>query len=332
MRPTACALVAAAVLLLLPAACGGDGEASSTLEEARLLRQSGSYSQALLMYEDAVARGDSQPEVLLEMAETAVLAAQAERSTLYRQKAVEALALLTESPGETDGLVIGELWRRLAWEMVRNGDSLQAFQCLENALDLGSQGGFEEEWLLRGTYAGDHLQSLTDLPDSLAGTPTADSILSVAAEEFIVELDRVPMTRTDLRTDVLKAKADLLPFTGRREDELGVLTELDRLGEIEAGDRQRRIQLLIEVAQQDIEAGREMMARDRLLEVWGSEFAGERIEAAYELGLMSEAEGDPQEALQWYRSACNAARGSTAPIAAMARAKRDSLVYETGLE
>ncbi|MCK4807864.1 MAG: hypothetical protein KAT09_09465, partial [Candidatus Aegiribacteria sp.] len=225
------------LLVLVSAGCGGAETAGNTLEEARLLRQSGNYVQAVMLFEEAVAHGDSQPELLLDYAETAVLAAQSERSTLYRQKAKVAVTLLSDNYGDIDLREIGELWRRLAWEMARNSDSLQAFYCFENALNYEIQDIFESEWLFRGIFAGNHLELLAAIPDTIAGSAAADSILTITAEIFLVELDRIPRSRTDLRENILRAKAALLPYTSRTEQELAVLTELDRLGGIQPDAR-----------------------------------------------------------------------------------------------
>lgn len=314
--------------LLAVFGCGDGPETSDAAEEARLLRQSGNYVQALMLFEEAVAMGDSQPLLLLDYAETAVLAAQSERSTLYRQKAREAVGLLTLNPGDIDPREIGELWRRLGWEMARNADSLQAFTCFQSALEQGIQEIFESEWLFRGRYAGNHLELLTEIPDTLAGTEAADSMLNASAERFLVELDRIPRSRTDLRQDILMAKAALLPYTQRREDELAVLTELDRLGGIEPDMRLRRINLLLEAAEEDIARDRTTLARQKLLEVWDSNFSGERIEAAYILGLMEEDSGNIDNALMWYRRACGVSPGSASQAAQAAAARRDSLTYD----
>ena len=319
-------LVSAAALVLF--SCGSqESEVSDTAEEARLLRQSGNYVQAVMLFEEAVARGDSQPAVLYDYAETAVLAAQSERSSLYRQKAREAIQLLSDNPGETDPREVGELWRRLAWEMVRHTDSLQAFQCFDSALEYEIQDIFEEEWLFRGVYAGNHLELLAEVPDSLAGTETADSIMERTAEVFLVELNRIPRSRTDLREDILLAKASLLPYTQRTDDELAVLTELDRLGGIEPDARQRRINLLLQAAEKDNEEGNAILAREKLMEVWNSNFSGERTEAAYMIGLMEEENGNIDDALMWYRRACRVSPGSSTQAAVMAAARRDSLTY-----
>ena len=320
------ALFSTAVLLSVSSACD-DHPGSVSLDEARLLRQSGRYVQSVMLFEELVTRGDSQPGLLLEFAETAVLAAQAERSSLYRQKAREAVLILSEHPGDIDPREIGELWRRLAWEMVRNADSLQAFQCFEHALDYNIQERFEEEWLFRGVYAGDHLEMLSDIPDSIIGHPASDSLLSIAAEIYLVELERISRSRTDLRENILKARAALLPYTSRISEELDVLTELDRLGGIQPEERQRRIHLLLDSAEDDIGSGRGILAREKLLEVWNSNFSGERIKAAYMLGLMEEENNSLESALQWYRRACSVSPGSSSLAAGLAAARRDSLMY-----
>lgn len=318
---------AAAALFLLVAGCGGENAESDIADEARLLRRSGNYAQALMLFEEAVAMGDSQPELLLDYAETAVLAAQQERSNVYRQKARVALQLLSDTQGEAESREVGELWRRLAWEMARNSDSLQAFQCFENALSFNAREAFESEWLFRGTYAGNHLELVAEIPDTLAGSSTADSLLAAAAEKYLVELDRIPRARTDLREGILRAKALLLPYTQRRDDELAVLTELDRLGGIEPDMRQRRIELLLEAAERDIRENRSTIARQKLLEVWDSNFSGERIRAAYRLGLMEEENSNLERALMWYRRACGVSPGSSSQAALEAAARRDSLTY-----
>ncbi len=320
------ALITTAVLLSASFACDNH-PGSDSLDEARLLRQSGRYVQSVMLFEELVAQGDSQPGLLLEFAETAVLAAQAERSSLYRQKAREAVLLLSEHPGDIDPREIGELWRRLAWEMARNADSLQAFQCFEHALNYNIQEIFEEEWLFRGVYAGDHLEMLSDIPDSVIALPAGDSLLSIAAEIYLVELERISRSRTDLREDILKARAALLPYTSRIREELDVLTELDRLGGIQPEERQRRIHLLLDSAEDDIQSGRSILAREKLLEVWNSNFSGERIQAAYMLGLMAEENNSVESALQWYRRACSVSPGSSSLAASLAAARRDSLTY-----
>ena len=324
------AAVALSLFLLLPvsAGCGGGETSSDILEEARLLRQSGNYVQAVMLFEEAVARGDSQPELLLDYAETAVLAAQTERNTLYRQKAKVAVTLLSDNSGDINPREIGELWRRLAWEMARDSDSLQAFHCFENALDYEIHDTFESEWLFRGVYAGNHLELLAEIPDTLSGSAAADSILTITAEIFLVELDRIPRPRTDLREDILRAKAALLPYTSRREQELEVLTELDRLGGIQPDARLRRVRLLLCVAEADIAENRLTLAREKLLEVWNSNFSGERIESAYIFGLMEEGNGNIESALQWYRRACTVSPGSSSQFALLAAVRRDSLTYD----
>ncbi len=281
-----------------------------------------------MLFEETVARGNCQPEMLLDYAETAVLAAQSERSTLYRQKALEAITLLSDNIGDANPREIGELWRRLAWEMARNSDSLQAFQCFENALNYDVQDIFESEWLFRGIYAGSHIERLAAIPDSLSGSSAADSILTYTAEVFLVELDRIPRSRTDLREAILRAKAALLPFTLRMEEELAVLTELDRLGGIQPDARLRRINLLLNAAEEDIAENRQIIARERLLEVWNSNFSGERVQSAYMLGLMEEDDGNIENALQWYRRACSVSPGSSSQAALLAAARRDSLTYD----
>lgn len=316
------------LLIYLSAGCGGGETSGNSAEEARLLRESGNYVQAVMLFEEAVAHGDSQPELLLDYAETAVLAAQSERSTLYRQKAKVAVTLLSDNPGEINQREIGELWRRLAWEMARNSDSLQAFNCFENALNFEIQDIFESEWLFRGVFAGNHLELLATIPDTIASSDAADSILTITAEIFLVELDRIPRSRTDLREDILRAKAALLPYTSRTEQELAVLTELDRLGGIQPDARLRRIHLLLDAAQEDITENRRTLAREKLLEVWDSNFSGERIESAYMLGLMEEGSGNIESALQWYRRACSVSPGSSSQAAVLAAARRDSLTYD----
>ncbi|NOQ21674.1 MAG: hypothetical protein GQ565_03345 [Candidatus Aegiribacteria sp.] len=317
------------LLVLVSAGCGGGGETGGdTLEEARLLRQSGNYVQAVMLFEEALAHGDSQPELLLDYAETAVLAAQSERSSLYRQKARVAVTLLSDDYGDINPREIGELWRRLAWEMARNSDSLQAFYCFENALNYEIQDIFESEWLFRGVFAGNHLELLAAIPDTLAGSAAADSILTITAEIFLVELDRIPRPRTDLREEILRAKVALLPYTSRTEQELAVLTELDRLGGIQPDARLRRIHLLLDAAETDIAENRRTLAREKLLEVWNSNFSGERIESAYMLGFMEEGNGNIENALQWYRRACSVSPGSSSQFSVLAAARRDSLTYD----
>jgi len=308
--------------------CGSGNNEGNTVEEARLLRQAGNYVQAVILYEEIVSRGDSQPELLLDYAATAVLAAQSERNTLYRQKAREAVTLLSGNCNGINPREIGELWRRLAWEMARNSDSLQAFQCFENALNYDIQDIFESEWLFRSIYAGNHLEYLADIPDSLFGSPAADSLLTATAEVFLVELDRIPRSRTDLREEILRAKAALLPYTLRTDEELAVLTELDRLGGIEPDMRLRRIHLLLNAAGVDIAENRQTMAREKLLEVWDSNFSGERVQAAYMLGLMEESNGNIEDALYWYRRACGVSPGSPSQASVLAAARRDSLTYD----
>lgn len=320
-------------LCLLLAACGPgtDGERADHLEQARTLMASGRYSQALSSYEDALALLDRyDPELQLEMAEAAVLAAQAERSRSARQKAQEALEVLTRSPGEVDPRKIGELWRRLGWEMARDADSLPAYTAFGTAIDCSPElaGVFEEEWLLRGTFAARHLAAVSTVPDSLAGTPGEDSILARTAERHLMELDRIPLVRTDLRTQRLRASARLMQHVPDRwRDELQVLTELDRLGEIDPGWRHRRMELLLRTARRDLSEGQLSLARERLNEVWNSNFTGVRVEAAVLLGEMAQGAGDPQTALQWYTRACQISPGLTSQAALTAAARRDSLRY-----
>jgi len=318
-------LTASAVLL---AGCGGGGPAEDSLDQARLLFRAGQYSQALMLYQEITSTCEYDPQVQLEFAETAVLASQAERSRTYRQMALEALTVLDADRGEIDPSVIGELWRRLGWEMARDRDSLQAFGAFDRALLIdGMDQSFEEEWLLRGSYAGSHLSQVAALPDSLFGTGEGDSILAVTAERHLVELERIPLVRTDLREAVLRARAALLPYVDRPEEELDVLTELDRLGGIDPRWRHRRMELLLELAQVDIDHDRANLAREKLLEVWNSDFVGEQVEAALMLGIMSERAGDPSQALQWYRDACQVSPGLGSPAAMEAAARRDSLLY-----
>jgi len=87
------------------------------------------------------------------------------------------------------------------------------------------------------------------------------------------------------------------------------------------------MRLLLSLAGEDISAGRLALAREKLLEVWDSDFSGDRVEAAVLLGGMAEDAGRPDEALDWYRSACSAAPGLNGAAAAIAAAKRDSLLY-----
>ncbi|MEN8208027.1 MAG: hypothetical protein ABFR50_02130 [Candidatus Fermentibacteria bacterium] len=328
MTRTVIALSLFLLLFLLSAGCGDGNADRDILEEAGLLRRSGNYVQAVMLFEEAVAHGDSQPRLLLDYAETAVLAAQTERNTLYRQKAKVALTLLSDHSGDINPREIGELWRRLGWEMARDSDSLQAFHCFGSALNYDIHDVFESEWLFRGIYAGNHLELLAEIPDTLTGSAAADSILMITAEIFLVELDRIPRPRTDLREDVLRAKAALLPYTSRTEQELAVLTELDRLGGIQPDARLRRIRLLLEAAESDIAENRQTLAREKLLEVWNSNFSGERIESAYIFGLMEEENGDVESALLWYRRACTVSPGSSSQFALLAAARKDSLIFD----
>lgn len=187
---------------------------------------------------------------------------------------------------------------------------------------------FEEEWLLRGAFASWHLSTVAMVPDSLVGTPTEDSILAYSAEIHLVELDRIPLVRTDLRTPRLEARAMLIQHVPERwEDELEVLTELDRLGEIDPGWRHRRMELLLRCARNDLENGQIALARERLTEVWNSSFTGVRVDAAVLLGEMAQGAGDPQTALSWYTRACQVSPGLTSSSAITAAARRDSLRY-----
>ena len=310
-------------------ACGGEQPRSDTLEEARLLRQAGEYTHSLMLYEEALANRDSTPKLQLEYAETAVLASQAERGRMFRQKAKQALLSLEEHPEETDSTVRAELWRRLGWEMARDRDSLQAFEAFEMAMRLSDQVSqtFEEEWLLRGSYAGTHTGYVSGTPDSILGTERADSMLAACAERHLLELGRISRTRTDLRVHVLRARAGLLPYTDRRDEELSVLTELDRLGEIGPANRQRRMRLLLELARKDMEAGRAVLAREKLMEVWASDFVGEKVEAAVLMGELAEGNRDAEEALRWYRRACNTSPGLSTHWSQVAASRRDSLLY-----
>jgi tetratricopeptide (TPR) repeat protein len=299
------------------------------IEEARVLRQAGHFVEALTLYREALdGEGSYDQETWLEYADTALLACGAERSRPLRQQALEALVVLQSDSTLRGGGRLGEMWRRLAWEMIRDRDSLQAYAALESSLVCSDMvQAFEEEWLFRGVYASRHLSLVSALPDSLAMTPAGDSILAVSAEGSLVELSRIPMMRTDLRDAVLQAKALLLPYTDRRAEELEVLTELDRMGAIDPALRERRMRLLITGASEDIEQGRAALAREKLLEVWDSDYASDRVEAALLLGIMAEGTGRSDEALDWYRSACNAAPGLGSPAALEAAARRDSLMF-----
>lgn len=317
------------VVLLGSGGCGPPpGDDSSPVEEARILRRNGLYREAVALFEEALATGGYDPAVQLELAEAALLAAQSERSRSMRQRAAEALRTLEENPGDLDLEPAGELWRRLGWEMARDADSLQAFLAFESALEYeGMRTSFEDEWLFRGSFASRHLAQVACIPDSIAGTPEAEELLRLAAEGFIVELDRISLARTDLRASVLSSKARLLPMLDRPEDELMVLTELDRLGRIDPGMRRRRMQLLLETAWNDLDEGRPVMARERALEVWASDFVGEKVEAAVVLGTLAERSGDPEGALDWYRAACDVSPDLTTAMAQLAAARRDSLMY-----
>lgn len=319
------------LLLFLMTGCGPGSLDEDTLEQADVLFAAGRYAQALPLYEELCAdtsRYDAQLQ--FRLAETAVLASQSERNRSHRQRARAALEYLSLRPGDCDPMAIGQLWRRLGWEMARDNDSLQAFDAFGKAIEIApdiSQ-AFEEEWLLRGAYAASHLAAAAGVTDSIAGTPEADSLVALAAERHIIELDRIPLVRTDLRGGVLSAKVSLFQFTaGRSEDELAALTELDRMGLLAPAERQRRMDVLLRLAEQDIENGDPFLARERLLEVWGSNFTGARVEAAYTLGLMAEDAGDPVDALMWYNRACSAAPGLSSTAAAAAAARRDSLRY-----
>jgi tetratricopeptide (TPR) repeat protein len=327
-------LPALPALLLLLAACGDGQPESSALEEARLLRQAGEYTHSLMRYEEALQDRDSVPELRLEYAETAVLASQAERGRMFRQKAKEALLSLEEAPDATDSTVRAELWRRLGWEMARDRDSLQAYRAFDMAMRLSDQVArtFEEEWLLRGAYAGSHTGYVSGTPDSILGTDRADSMLAASAESHLLELGRISRTRTDLRVRILRARAKLLPYTDRRDEELSVLTELDRMGEIGPANRQRRMDLLLELARKDMEAGRPVLAREKLLEVWSSDFVGEQVEAAVLLGELAASAGDTGDALTWYRRACNASPALSTHWSQVAASRRDSLLYLVGPE
>lgn len=326
-------LIPALCLLLLASACdsGASGEKADLVQQARTLMASGQYAQALVFYSEAVALQDEyDAELQLELAEAAVLSAQASRSRAARHRAQEALALLTASPGQVEARKIGELWRRLGWEMARDADSLQAYSAFGRAVDCYPDlaGVFEEEWLLRGAYAAWHLSAVSMVPDTLSGTPAEDSILAFNAERHLVELDRIPLVRTDLRASRLRATARLMQYAPARwSDELQVLTELDRMGEIEPGWRHRRMELLLRSARQDLSQGQVAQARERLMEVWNSSFTGVRVEAAVLLGEMAQGAGDPVTALQWYTRACQVSPGLTSSAAITAAARRDSLRY-----
>ncbi len=321
------------LLLLLQFGCdtGASGEQEDLLQQARTLMSSGQYEQAMVFYGEALSLAPGyDPLLQLEYAEAAVLSTQADRNRASRQKALEALQILTDTPGTVEPREIGELWRRLGWEMARDSDSLQAYNAFGAAVttcpDLA--GVFEEEWLLRGAFAAWHLSTVSAVPDSLVGTPMEDSILAFHAEIHLVELDRIPLVRTDLRTPRLEATARLMQYAPSRwSDELEVLTELDRLGSIEPGWRHRRMELLLRSARTDLEQGQLALARERLMEVWSSSFTGVRVEAALILGEMAQGSGDPQTALLWYTRACQVSPGLTSQAAITAAARRDSLRY-----
>lgn len=321
-------LFAAPLLLLL--ACGGGGGGSDLLEEARVLKQAGHFSEALVLYREALTREGTiyERDAWLEYADTALLAYGAERSRPVRQQTLEVLTVLQSDSTLRGGARLAEMWRRLAWEMIRDRDSLQAFSALESSLvSTDMVQVFEEEWLFRGVYASRHLSLVAGLTDSLSMTPEGDALLRSSAERHLVELSRIPLMRTDLRGQVLLAEALLLPFTDRRTEELETLTELDRIGGMDPALRERRMRLLLDGASEDIGQGRNALAREKLLEVWDSDFATDRVEAALMLGVMAEESGRPEEALDWYRSACNASPGLGSPAAAEAAARRDSLLF-----
>lgn len=319
------------VFLLMFLGCGGEQDTDYTvkIDEARILRQNGLYREAAALFEEAQIAGEYNPQVQFELAEVALLAAQVERNRMLRQKATEALILFEENPGEVDLNPAGELWRRLGWEMVRDRDSLQAFEAFERALQYeGFVTSFDEEWLFRGTFSASHLTQIAGLPDSISGTSKEDSLLSILADEFLVELDHVSLARTDLRADVLLAKASLYrDYLDLPEDELMILTELDRLGRIDPGMRRQRMQLLLQLTRKDMLQGATVIARERALEVWASDYVGEKVEAAVILGEIAELAGNPDEALQWYRAACSQAPDLTTAAAQIAAARRDSLMY-----
>lgn len=317
--------------VLLVAGCKPEGPDENLVEQAEVLFSAGRYSQALSLYEEICAdTANYDAGMQYRLAETAVLASQAQRNRGYRQRARTALEMLSLNPGECDSLSIGQLWRRLGWEMARDSDSLQAFSAFGKAIEIAPDLNqvFEEEWLLRGCYAARHLASVAMVEDSLSGTGAGDSLLALAAEIHIVELDRVPLVRTDLRGNVLQAKIQLLRFTtDRQEDELAALTELDRMGLLVPAQRQRRMEVLLLLAEKDINSSDFYLARERLLEVWDSNFTGVRVEAAYRLGLMAEDAGDAVDALYWYNQACSAAPGLSSAASMSAAARRDSLRY-----
>jgi len=322
------ALILTAVLY---SGCGTGGVDEDLREQADVLFNAGRYAQALSLYEDITASAEEyQWQLQYRLAETAVLASQAERNRNYRQRARTALDTLSLNPEECELSAIGHLWRRLGWEMVRDNDSLQAYDAFGMAIKIAPDLNqvFEEEWLLRGKYAAVHLASVAHIPDSLAGTAGEDSILRYAAEIHIVELDRIPLVRTDLRGDMLFARARLLQYTsGREEDELAVLTELDRMGLLNSSKRQRRMDILLQLAEQDVLQGDSGIARERLLEVWNSSFTGARVQAALQLGIMAEGSGSNADALIWYNRACQISPGLSSAASMDAAARRDSLRY-----
>jgi len=326
-------LLASLVLTLCTTGCdtGAPGDQGDLLQQARTLMSSGQYEQAMVFYGEALSlASEYDPLLQLEYAEAAVLSAQADRNRSSRQKALEALQVLTETPGAVEPREIGELWRRLGWEMARDADSLQAYNAFGAAVGVCPDlaGVFEEEWLLRGTFAAWHLSTVSAVPDSLVGTQLEDSILAFHAEIHLVELDRIPLVRTDLRTPRLEATARLMQYAPSRwSDELEVLTELDRLGSIEPGWRHRRMELLLRSARADLEQGQTAMARERLMEVWSSSFTGVRVDAAVLLGEMAQGAGDARTALLWYTRACQVSPGLTSQSAITAAARRDSLRY-----
>lgn len=317
--------------VFLASGCGSGQLDEDILEQADVLFNAGRYSQALSLYEEMGNQAEEYDwNLQYRLAETAVLASQAERNRNYRQRAKTALDFLSQNPGDCDSLAIGQLWRRLGWEMARDNDSLQAYDAFGRAIETAPvlNQVFEEEWLLRGKYASVHLASVAKVTDSIVGTLAEDSLLRYAAEFHIVELDRIPLVRTDLRGEMLFARARLLQFTtGRKEDELVVLTELDRMGLINSSSRQRRMDILLLLAEQDIAQNDIAMARERLLEVWGSSFTGVRVKAALQLGIMAETTGNAVDALMWYNRACQAAPGLSSSAAMDAAARRDSLRY-----
>lgn len=329
MRSYIC--VTAFFLAVLFSGCENTGIDEDTREQADILFGAGRYLQALSLYEDISNQAEEYSwELQYKLSETAVLASQADRSRNCRQRAKVALDHLTENPGDCDSLAIGHLWRRLGWEMVRDRDSLPAYDAFGRAIEIAPALSqvFEEEWLLRGKYASAHLAMLVEFSDSITGTQAGDSLLRYKAELHIVELDRIPLVRTDLRGDMLFARAELLNFTtGREEDELMVLSELDRMSLLDPSGRQRRMDILLLLAESDAVKGDTGMARERLLEVWNSSFTGVRVQAALQLGILAEGTGNVVDALMWYNRACQAAPGLSSSSAMNAAARRDSLRY-----